>query len=834
MEESIQSFKSEESLYTLLQEQSQAYIQRMSGKVWTDYNPHDPGVTILDLLNYVLWDLDYQLSFDLEDYLTPENGRFNPKQHALFSPLEVFPVSPVTPDDYRKLIFDTFYDVENVEVLPYEPADTDFCACRGMYDVKVQICFWSDNTIRKKYLKKEIRRLFHENRNLCESLHDIYFVDWKVVDIRAIIEIESDLAPSLLLSHIYVEAAKLFIGGMHYHNLQGLLQEGVPIDEILDGPKLHYLTVDNESLSNSLLPSIYSRLYNRIKELEGVKSVRSLRLTDPGSPKMMNNIAIRFPKKKADVGIRLMHHGKEVSFNFEEVTRQLYLYREEVYGDHRRTTNLGFYQSPSGSFRDIYTHYSVQNDFPHGYGINNRGVAPDETNRRKAQASQLKAYMLNFDLLFAKGLNEVEDLRRWMQLTPQLPSDQIPVLTDDPLLKWKELTDDSMREETEKKRQQTLRHEKRKWLDVIDKIYGEQSNPPFLGECNIYGDTEEEITARRVWFLSAVPAWGCNRFKGIHIYDATRGGRCGLDLYITALLGFAGANGHPVVNLLASYNLSLLDDSAFFSKFGWLLDYRLVTQNRKDILESGRLHDIPFRKIEWTDEEYEWLRLQYPLLQHGFIFESFLQKGFRIDNYKLLTMSGMGTDAASYLLLFRYGAGKNWSSLGRFSSEEEAVRAANSLCSFLLMLNRKSETMYVVEHLLLAPVKPEETNSDDDDEEEDEEEETEENTYEDTTASDRRQLLLEFSQTIVLNGTTARTANPFFRKHTELLILEKAPAHLDTCILWLTFWDLIIFEKLYYAWRGAMAASDAAEITKTAGKLAAYLLEIGSKYDHDR
>ena len=32
-----------EDLYTELQRQTLAELQRLSGKVWTDYNPHDPG-----------------------------------------------------------------------------------------------------------------------------------------------------------------------------------------------------------------------------------------------------------------------------------------------------------------------------------------------------------------------------------------------------------------------------------------------------------------------------------------------------------------------------------------------------------------------------------------------------------------------------------------------------------------------------------------------------------------------------------------------------------------------------------------------------------------------
>ena len=42
-----------EDLYSQLQEKALKNVQRIAGKVWTDYNLHDPGVTLLDVLNYV-------------------------------------------------------------------------------------------------------------------------------------------------------------------------------------------------------------------------------------------------------------------------------------------------------------------------------------------------------------------------------------------------------------------------------------------------------------------------------------------------------------------------------------------------------------------------------------------------------------------------------------------------------------------------------------------------------------------------------------------------------------------------------------------------------------
>ena len=135
---SITLKKQEEELYNILQENALKIVQQLSGQIWTDYNEHDPGVTILDLLNYVLWELDYQLSFNLEDYLTTITGRFNPDAHGLFRSSQVFSVSPVTIDDYRRLIFEEFDDIEDVQIDRHKADLTDPYSCNGLYDIRIQ------------------------------------------------------------------------------------------------------------------------------------------------------------------------------------------------------------------------------------------------------------------------------------------------------------------------------------------------------------------------------------------------------------------------------------------------------------------------------------------------------------------------------------------------------------------------------------------------------------------------------------------------------------------------------------------------------------------------
>ena len=79
----------EDALYTKLQTQTLEEVQRLAGKVWTDYNVHDPGVTTGDITNHALVELDYKLGFPLTDYCVEKGGAFVPGRFGLFLP-EVF------------------------------------------------------------------------------------------------------------------------------------------------------------------------------------------------------------------------------------------------------------------------------------------------------------------------------------------------------------------------------------------------------------------------------------------------------------------------------------------------------------------------------------------------------------------------------------------------------------------------------------------------------------------------------------------------------------------------------------------------------------------------
>jgi hypothetical protein len=91
------------------------YIEQFSKDIWTDYNVHDPGITTMEILEYVITDLAYRTSMPMEDILARLS---TDTTRDFFTAREILPCNPVTFDDLRKKIIDV-EGVENAWVIPY-------------------------------------------------------------------------------------------------------------------------------------------------------------------------------------------------------------------------------------------------------------------------------------------------------------------------------------------------------------------------------------------------------------------------------------------------------------------------------------------------------------------------------------------------------------------------------------------------------------------------------------------------------------------------------------------------------------------------------------------
>ena len=104
--------------FKVLKASGLAYIQQYGGTEWTNLNPSDPGVTILDQLCYALTELGYCNDFPIADILAGPGDKLKIADQ-FYLPEKILTTCPVTINDYRKYIIDGVEGVNNAIIIPY-------------------------------------------------------------------------------------------------------------------------------------------------------------------------------------------------------------------------------------------------------------------------------------------------------------------------------------------------------------------------------------------------------------------------------------------------------------------------------------------------------------------------------------------------------------------------------------------------------------------------------------------------------------------------------------------------------------------------------------------
>ena len=555
----------EQDLYVRLQEKALKDTQRYSGEVWTDYNAHDPGVTLLDALNYSLLETDYRLHFGLQDYLTPFEGEFNPARHALFLPSEIFPANPVTETDYRKLFVSNVDDLSDVRVVIHPET--------GTYDFALDV--WPDTPqSRRNQMVDEVKALYHSHRNLCENIGIVRFLEYEMLHFCIEAEIAEAVDETRMMARIFLEVQEFLKAGVRFRRVDELLAGGKTPDEILDGPEQARMVVDETSLCTDWKEYDLSVLYQHIKELPGVVHVASLSFEGNGR-RWKNALQKKndfqgyalFPFGNKAHQMQLTRKGKLVSILEEEVERKLCSLRTNLYGAQNRTTDKQVLDSaPSGEYRNIFTHYPVRHDLPDCY--------------KSTMSASFNDYLSLFDRMQETSLAELKNIPAWM--VPDTHG---------------------------------LGEKKAYWLDLLDNLYGENSNPVFFRK----QENETERQERRIAFLKDIPLWGLNRGRGLNLLDNSAENESGLETYVKKLLN---AEKYAFELFLIEHNLLnyRLDDpdATFHLSMVWsvdeewlyddefrhgceqLLQERIPAHLHATILWQDRKKVNEFRQIFWV------------------------------------------------------------------------------------------------------------------------------------------------------------------------------------------------------------------------------------------
>ncbi|MDX1909694.1 MAG: hypothetical protein SF053_21835 [Bacteroidia bacterium] len=123
--------------YEFLRQEGLKRIEQLASDLWTDYNTHDPGITLLEALCYAITDLGYRTQFEIRDLLTRSDKGATYTTGRFHTAAEVMSCYPVTFDDLRQVLIDirgvrnawvypvneAAYRSENCDIDPLTPAE---------------------------------------------------------------------------------------------------------------------------------------------------------------------------------------------------------------------------------------------------------------------------------------------------------------------------------------------------------------------------------------------------------------------------------------------------------------------------------------------------------------------------------------------------------------------------------------------------------------------------------------------------------------------------------------------------------------------------------------
>lgn len=418
--------------YENLKEYGLKYIQSIANKNWTDFNLHDPGVTILEALCFGLTDLAYRTDFEMKDLLT-KKGEFHPSlNHPLFQADIMFSSNPLTINEYRKFILEKYRgDVKNIHISTSSQKvnntkTNQSISVNGFYNV----CIQPQRNSYEENIKQKIFTDLNSHRNIGEIFDIENIKIQKPIDLAICIEIEIDLNANLssIITNIYKKVSHFINPSIPYYNLAQLLKKGKSLEEIYHG----YLSdsglfIDIDELKSFNKKTIIhnSDIINIIMSIDGVNSINHfhfitndsdlVKITDYDIKLLNENdyffdlIPFEYSTTQSQNSnkICINRNGYAIPVNLKENTS------ETAVEESSQSTEFKNLDSKN---RNIHHYYSFQNLFPKCYQLGVNGISNNDSDLRKAQRLQLKGYLTFFDQILADYLAQLDNICEYFSI----------------------------------------------------------------------------------------------------------------------------------------------------------------------------------------------------------------------------------------------------------------------------------------------------------------------------------------------------------------------------------------------------------------------------------
>lgn len=683
-------------------------IIRLGSDKWTDYNEHDPGITILETLIYALTDLAYRTDFSIEDILAQQ--QLSPEalaKNQLLTARNALTINPVSLLDFRKLIIDT-NGVHNAWVLPQKHA---FEASKGLLDIVLDP---DDETLSPKEndaLINQVTSVFQRHRNICQDLGQIQIRKPFKVYFNLQLTLASGVATEEIIAEVLLRLHQYLANAVQFLSFEeAMARFNGDINSVFDGPALQHGFLPDDALNPALFELRSIDLIPIISDIPGVLNIQELKfrtsIDDLGPFNYLEKNPNWYYQKKfpidqrpvlAPVQEHLITIKKGETFQHWQIplvktslinlmTRQ----RKSKLSPAERDVAI-----PTGQYRDLTAYFSIQEEFPRVYGLDPHGPPPGADEVRLAKIKQLKAYLLIFDQIMANYLAQLANVGELFSWSPEVKQTYFFQGLQDAVNDLTALLVDDPSNDSPKDQQHTI------------ELY--------LGKLAEFREDKRTFLERRNHFLDHLLA----RF-GLNLSAYTA--------YLEKTAGHTGAN---IESREIEAKQRVLSN---FKELGAQRGkaFNIYQENTDFSSQYSGLRRWVETLLDFTPESIETFRFnerfiegnyniekpdENPVGEYIFVtddgspvdFKELMRIGTDPENYKIdFPKADKLEDAGAFgLSIFKLEDLSQKSNIYRltrnFDNAEQALKAIDEIVDLFKTYNQTSERVYIIEHLLLRP-----------------------------------------------------------------------------------------------------------------------------------
>lgn len=655
-----------------------------------------------------------------------------------------------------------------------------------------------------KYLEKikkadeviaETRSVLHQHRNLCEDFCSVKGIEVEDMAICADMDLSSDADIEQVMARAYYLISQYFSPDIRFYSLKELLQAGTAVEEIFEGPKLNSGFINNNELDQTRLKEeLYtSDIINLLADIPGVIAIRNLVIVkyDKEGNRIQSEswtmpVTLNHQPRLYIEGSKFLLFKNGLPFLPDklELSDSLQVIRGmNAHLQYSVTDND--LPVPEGTYYQLNSYQPVQYGLPLTYGLGDGGLPLNAPDKRRAQAKQLKAFLLVFEQILVNYLEQLSHVKDLFSLDKTvsktyfsrlLDNDDINGISDLYAQVNGAIVDQTTLDDLTESKTVFLDRRNR-FLDSLMARFAERFTDYALMLYSYEGNkklADKILINNKISFLKDLPFMSANRAKAFNYKDA--GHVCdneniaGLKMRIERLLGLKKAGDY-----FELYEERDIDNVSFEQR------WRLVDDDGNIYISSSTRYTDPDLTLAEAKAQKEIDEVLKYIITEG---------SFEIKKEK------------KWVLNLKDESGETIATRKQsFPTEAAAIEARDEIIKYVKQI-QLSDKIFIVEHLLLRP-----------------------RNIPGTLIVNGDPLLgicipgtcdlcgqedpYSFRMTIVMNGEAGLANSGIaFRRFAEDTIRMEIPAHLALKICWVSNPQLEKFEQLYCAWLNELAKNE--------------------------